>query len=92
VIVSASSNAGFDGGFVARKSSIGSTMPRPIRWYQMRLTCVWANRALSGLVSHSANSTSRSESRGSGWAPSPKKRGGSGSPVRGLSTEPRGFR
>jgi ATP-dependent Clp protease ATP-binding subunit ClpA len=39
---SASSSAGFDGGLVTRKSSAGSTSPRPVMWRQTRLTAARA--------------------------------------------------
>ena len=37
-LASASSNSGLDGGLVERKSSTGSTMPRPRKWPHIRLT------------------------------------------------------
>ncbi len=40
----------FDGGFVARRSSTGSTMPRPIRSPQTRLTITFAKNGLSAEV------------------------------------------
>ena len=45
----------FDVGFESRKSSTGSTNPRPIRCPQMRLTAARAKNGLLGRVSQSAN-------------------------------------
>ena len=41
------------GGLVPRKSSTGSTMPRPSRWNQMRFAAARAKYGLSGAVSQS---------------------------------------
>ena len=43
------------GGFVLRKSSTGSTTPRPSRWNQMRLAAARAKYGFSGAVSQRAN-------------------------------------
>ena len=55
--VKASSKGGLEGGFESRKSSTGSTMPRPMRWNQTRLAMFLANCGLSR-VSQSAKSSS----------------------------------
>ena len=60
---SASSKPGCDAGLVARKSSGGSTRPRPIRCDQMRLAWTRANKVLVGLVSQVASALSGSPSR-----------------------------
>ena len=45
----------------SRKSSTGSTIPRPIRWNQIRLTRLRAKNGLSWLVSQAARRTRRSD-------------------------------
>ena len=49
---SSSISRALDGGLESRKSSTGSTIPRPIRWPQMRLTTLFAKNGFSGDVSH----------------------------------------
>src|SRR5208282_4836291 len=56
----ASSNSSLADGFESRKSSTGSTMPRPFRWNQMRLTTDLGKKGLSPLVSQSASTSRRS--------------------------------
>jgi hypothetical protein len=86
--VSASSSSGCVAGFVARKSSTGSTSPRPIRWYQTRFTCAFANSGFFGDVIHAASASSRLCSPDSATAPSPSSRVFTGAPVRGSFTPP----
>ena len=45
----------------SRKSSTGSTIPRPIRWNQIRLTRLLAKNGFSGPVSQTARRTRRSD-------------------------------
>ena len=48
-VVRPSSSSSLEAGFESRKSSTGSTIPRPIRWNQIRLTRLLAKNGLSGL-------------------------------------------
>ena len=57
---SASRSSGFDGGFVARTSSTGSTSPRPSVHAQTRFARFRAKNGLSGRVIHSASGNRRS--------------------------------
>ncbi len=59
---SQSSSSGLVGGLVARKSSFGSTSPRPIRCSQTRFTCACAKNGLSGDATQSASAVRRSAS------------------------------
>ncbi|MEJ7637153.1 MAG: hypothetical protein WKF75_03970 [Singulisphaera sp.] len=72
---------------MSRRSSAGSTRPRPNIARQRRLTVTLAKYRFSGVVSHRANaarpSPSGSRSR------SPGIRGMAGTPVLGLVTAPR---
>ena len=75
-------------GFDSRKSSTGSTMPRPMRWNQTRLATDLAKNSLPGLVSQSAKAARRSVPAGTSWSPANGKRGFITLLVRGWLTSP----
>ncbi len=90
-LLNAASNSSFEAGFVARKSSTGSTSPRPIKFAQTRFTIVRANIALPGLVSHAANAIRRSSVESSAMLCPSSGVGGSGRANFGCSTSPLAF-
>ena len=81
--VSASSSAALTGGLEARKSSSGSTMPRPNSSRQTRLAWARAKNGLSGAATQSASACKRSASGANAGVSAPGKSGLKVSLVRG---------
>ena len=92
-------SSGFEAGFVARMSSTGSTIPRPIKSAQTRLEITCPKYGFSGAVTHLASDSRKSLSEFglgavddgfTGDALAHWKRGlaSTVTPVRGCSTRP----
>ena len=82
--VSLSNSAGCEAGFVSRRSSTGSTSPRPMTWNQMRLTCALAKRRFSVPVIQTASDSSLSWPAAPAAGAPPSSRGVAGWSVRGF--------